>query len=240
MTNYEILQWDSDFFGFKVARITSSGLSSRELVLMLKKLKGNNVKLVYWACDSEHVPPEKTVQDHGGLCVNERVTYGVYLPGLNLEKYPPPFIVDEFTDSKASPQLEKLAVLSGRYSRFNLDPNIPPHKFKEMYLLWINQSINGSMADHVFVVKINNLIRGMVTVSIQNEIGRIGLLSVDPDARSRRVGTTLVRFAQNWYISQGCKTAKVVTQKENVQACRLYEKCNYIEEITKNYYHFWL
>ena len=43
---YQILDWDSDFFGIKVARIKASNLKIEKLTNLLTELKQKRVKLV--------------------------------------------------------------------------------------------------------------------------------------------------------------------------------------------------
>jgi dTDP-4-amino-4,6-dideoxy-D-galactose acyltransferase len=54
------------------------------------------------------------------------------------------------------------------------------------------------------------------------------------------LGLHLVCAAQAKFIEAGYRIGQVVTQLDNVAACRLYEKCGYHLEKLENFYHFWL
>ena len=49
-------------------------------------------------------------------------------------------------------------------------------------------------------------------------------IRVAPAARGRGVGAALVRAAERWALSKGCREWKVETQNINVPACRFYER----------------
>ena len=81
---------------------------------------------------------------------------------------------------------------------------------------------------------------GMVTVGMKNGRGDIGLVAVHESMRGKNVGVNLTRAAQKWAIGKGCRYAQVVTQGNNLAACKLYEKCGYRVESIVNFYHIWI
>ncbi len=50
---YKILDWDSNFFDFKVCKIKSNNLSDIELAAVLAYLYTFNVKLIYYSTEQE-------------------------------------------------------------------------------------------------------------------------------------------------------------------------------------------
>jgi dTDP-4-amino-4,6-dideoxy-D-galactose acyltransferase len=80
----------------------------------------------------------------------------------------------------------------------------------------------------------------MVTVGEKQGRGDIGLLAVAAGMQGSNVGVSLVRAAREWARRKGYRLAQVVTQGENVPACRLYEKCGYAIDKVEHFYHFWI
>lgn len=68
-----------------------------------------------------------------------------------------------YTSHEVSDDLLQLAYESGKYSRFKLDKNLTPKVFTDMYKLWIENSVNGQMADRIYVVEQDNKITAMLT-----------------------------------------------------------------------------
>lgn len=136
--------------------------------------------------------------------------------------------------------VESLAIQSGKYSRFSMDPNISQKQFVNLYKAWIRKSLNPNDADEVLVIRGGDRIVGMATLTDQNSRGTIGLIAVDREFRGNGLGEKLVRAAQINFISKGYEISQVVTQKMNYPACTLYRKCDYLVEKEEYFYHFWL
>lgn len=238
---YQILSWDSNFFGFKVVSITPNRLTILELEHLLTLLRQEDVSLVYWDSDPVDEVSQKAAIKLGGFLADTKILYSV-----NLNKLSGVFItssniyIEEYKENVACSDLLSLAVECGMYSRYKLDKFISSSKFEELYRLWIIKSVNRTLADAVFVARYNGRIIAMVTVSRKNKVGVIGLLAVDKSFRGKNVSKDLIITAHKWYLTQGCEIGRVTTQRVNHIACKFYEKCGYSVENISNYYHFWL
>jgi len=237
MLNYEILKFDSELFGFGVARILVPRLNSATLKNICAQLRQQNIKLLYWPTDSHDATSQLAARDaHGNLC-SEQVTYVIDLK--NIHTFPTPDII-EYQDSKVTPELENQALAAGKYSRFVCDSNFPHHLFVKLYQNWIKNSANKTLASKILIAQHEQKIVGMITLGEKNQRGDIGLLGIDENYRGRGFGKQLVHAAQQEFIKQGYATAQVVTQRANLPACKLYEKCGFTLEKIENYYHLWL
>jgi dTDP-4-amino-4,6-dideoxy-D-galactose acyltransferase len=238
---YQLLSWDSDFFGFIVARIMPYRLTVSELKSMLDSLKNENVSLVYWASDPEDQESQEGARRLGGFLADRKVTYAI-----DLELGPQDLLVaaasriEEYAEPTTTADLEHLAIQSGLFSRYNVDPRISKEQFERLYRHWIRKSVNRTLADTVFVAREGQRIVGMVTVVIKHGQGAIGLISVDERVRRKNIGVNLVRTAQRWAIESGCRHVQVVTQGDNIAGCRMYEKCGFHIKKIEYFYHFWL
>lgn len=238
---YQILRWDTDFFGFIVARIIPYRLILDELEYTLASLKKENVSLVYWASDPSDIESQRSAKLFGGFLADKKITYLVDLRNMSttcLQEVDAN--IEEYLEVLPNSELEVLALKAGVFSRFNIDSKFSKEQYESLYKQWIINSINKKIADAVFVVRERGKIVGMITVGRKNCRGNIGLIAVDESRRGQNMGVNLVSTAHKWFISQGCKIVQVVTQSNNIAACRLYEKCGYHIEKTEHFYHFWL
>lgn len=240
--NFEILSWDSEFFGFKVGRILAPRLTVVELENALIALKKEGVTLLYWPSDPLDLQSQDAAQICNGFLADKKVTYLIESKNIILQSNccKSHLIVDEYTDELPTAELEDLAIQAGIYSRFKIDPRIPDNQFTDLYKLWILNSVNKKMADAVLVARSEDKIIGMVTVGKKGKRADIGLIAVDASMRGKNVGMALVSAAQDWALKNGFGFAQVVTQGENLAACRLYEKCGYHVDKIENIYHFWI
>lgn len=235
---YQILDWDSDFFGLKVARIVAPQLSTRELSETLSELRQQQVQLAYWPTDREL--EADVIARLNGVLADRRTTFVIDLLSLDFATIIPAGTIEPFTDSMSVADLESLAIQSGEYSRFAVDPNFPKEKFVSLYKAWMHKSLRKEIASEVLLIRDGDKIAGMVTLGEKNGRGDIGLIAVDGFYRGRKYGETLVRAAQRWFAAHGYEYGQVVTQGKNRPACSLYTRCGYSIEQVENFYHFWV
>jgi dTDP-4-amino-4,6-dideoxy-D-galactose acyltransferase len=140
--------------------------------------------------------------------------------------------------SKSSKKIYELAILSGIYSRFKLDPFLS-NKFEQLYKLWLDKSITKEMASEVFVYFYNDIEIGLITVKKTENIAIVGLLAVDPLYASKKIGTSLMHSVENWCINNGVDEIHVATQIDNIKACNFYRKNGYITKQVDYIYHYY-
>jgi dTDP-4-amino-4,6-dideoxy-D-galactose acyltransferase len=243
MTSFQILDFDSDLFGFGVAKILPARLKTHELKEICSQLKSAKIKLVYWYADREDKTSNEAALLCNGFLASEQITYAVTLSNImakvaaEISSLPS---VSEYQDLIPQQELNFLALQAGSFSRFKMDPKLDEQLFIKLYNKWILNSVNKTIARKVLVVKQNLQITGMITLGEKNKRGDIGLLAVAKDFRGQNIGKALVRSAQKEFFTWGLKGAQVVTQLANKPACHLYEKCGFSIESIENVYHFWL
>lgn len=228
------MEWDSTFFGISIAQL----LHTPSIESNLSELRELGVNLVYLISENK-LNLEKTVGFFVTVC-DRKITYSKNFTSdkVHLEQSPldiSPYA--EMHDNKE--ELLLLGVKSALYSRFNLDPNIPQSKFEELFRLWTEKSLLKISAREVFVAREQGKICGMITLVDKGGIGNIGLLAVDVQYRGRGIGKALILAAQKWFLSNGYKRGTVVTQQDNIPACRLYERCGYSLFSLVHVYHLW-
>jgi dTDP-4-amino-4,6-dideoxy-D-galactose acyltransferase len=225
---FKILHWDSDFFSYKVAKIKGNLLLHKDLC---DKLYNENIHLAYYS--SSKKLNSRSIGHYNLELVDEKVTFMKQIEQSSLadetefyyEKYP-------------NQPLINLAIESGIYSRFNVDPQIGRKKYEELYTQWIIKSVSREIANAVLVYKIAGKIAGVVTVGYKNERADVGMIAVDKDYRGKGIGKTLMKNAENLYFKK-IKLIQVVTQGVNLPAIKLYSSCGYEKEKTEYFYHLW-
>jgi dTDP-4-amino-4,6-dideoxy-D-galactose acyltransferase len=240
MPSVQLLDWDSDFFGFRVAKIIPPRLTRAEIVDVLEQLRSDRITLAYWASDPEDDESRLAAETGGFFLADKKVTYIRDITTLDISNLDCDEAIQEYRETSLNADLVSLALQSGTYSRFRVDSKIPAHKFEQLYELWIEKSVNKTIAESVLIKKLAGKIVGMVTVGVKNNCGDIGLIAVDESARGMKIGERLVHAALKWSVIKGHTTAQVVTQGVNEIACKLYEKCGYHVGKSENVYHVWL
>jgi len=233
MNNFNILDWDSAFFKFKVASVIPHSLNVVEIEEMTTQMKAEDVRLAYWKT------PIQIDKFPSNTDVNLADVACLYSIGLPSERNIHPQI-SLYSGETISQELENIAIQCGIFSRFNLDKNFPSNSFEQLYRIWIQKSVSKEIADDILVYHENNILAGIVTVSVKNAVGNIGLFGIEESMRGRGIGKALLNAAISYFSDKNCMRSQVVTQSKNDAACGLYEKCGFTVIEKKYCYHFWL
>jgi dTDP-4-amino-4,6-dideoxy-D-galactose acyltransferase len=236
MNNFQILQWDSEFFGFKVAKITEGCISLDSFAETYLNMTNEGIKLIYWPASTDCKHQSELSEKFQGLLVDIKTTYSIELSNIDEIVTKTEVLKSKIPDKK----IIEIAIQCGEYSRYKVDPGIPEEKFEELYKLWMIKSLNGEMADDVIVSKINDAVAGLITVYCKNNIGSIGLVGVHSNFRGKGIGGELIKASLSYFKKMNCTKASVVTQGKNEAACRLYETYGFKVQNQANFYHFWL
>lgn len=226
------LAWDSAFFGFGVGRCDSRDTSADGIARILAEAAARGLRLVYWVVPPE--APADALAAAGVLLVDRKVTY-VAASG---QRQAHPAVTATTTPSD---HLLSLALQSGQYSRFRVDPRMPAGSFERMYAAWLDRSLAGELAREVLVFgEAGKDADGFLALGMKKGRADISLLGVDRASRGRGVGTALVDAAVARAHAWGLANVQVVTQQDNTPACSLYEKCGFTVEAVEHVHHAWL
>ncbi|MEJ5961321.1 GNAT family N-acetyltransferase [Pedobacter immunditicola] len=234
----EYLNWDSDFFGIKIGQVRCSQaeLNNADLIELFKQAKRDQYRLLYFIGDRDLHLDNVILEDFNGKLVDRKIIFG----GVIDDTQEDTSLVEEYHSTVVAPALEQLAYISAEFSRFKLDVNFKKADFKRLYQVWITNSVQKVIADKVFVIIPNEKIQGMITLSVKNGVGVIGLLAIDDQSKGKGFGKQLVNQVKKYLYAQGVDSVEVATQSANVNACRFYEKCGLREKVVSHIYHFWI
>lgn len=227
------LQWDSDFFERRIARVSGSTLDEESATNILTWCEAEQVDCVYLLAEADHA---RTVQ------LAEAHEFGFMDIRLTLERKAPwrskpsnsirPFVASDI------PALKAIASISHRDTRFYYDPHFPDERCDQLYETWIENSCKG-FADQVLVAVHEDQPVGYITCHLHESTGDIGLIAVSTSAQGRGYGTQLIEAALDWFAQQRVTSVSVVTQGRNVPAQRLYQKCGFLTKSLQLWYHRW-
>lgn len=235
------LAWDSGFLGLKVGTVEAAGdCSAGDLDAALRGDTARGFDLLVISHPGDAAGALRPVlDDAGAILVDTKLDYAMPvepsphgIPGA--EQIGAPV---SLADGAA---LEALALESGRFSRFRIDPKIGEARWAELYRLWIRNSLSGEIADSVFVRRRTGAIVGYVTVKRQDPSrARIGIIGVDSAERGTGVGSALVGAARHWAASRKLTELWVATQQANDGANRFYASRGFTLHSKTDIYHLW-
>ena len=163
--NIKLLDWDTANFGFGVAELAYDGIFNFNLGDIRSYLAATypEVKLLY-------IKTSKKI-DRSNIFCDEKITYVKHHQGTNYEAY---LNIESNKNKIITTDLYELAILSGKFSRYNLDVKFPKKSFRHLYMKWIENSVYTEFATDVLVYKYNSKIIGFLTYKDSNDISSIG------------------------------------------------------------------
>jgi len=108
-----------------------------------------------------------------------------------------------------------------------------------LYRQWIINSVTKKIAKEVLVYIQDDEIAGYLTIGEKNSRADLGMASVDSKFRGKGIGFKLFTSAEKWAVDHGYTDIQIVTQGDNLPACKLYEKLGYQSESLEFFYHIW-
>jgi dTDP-4-amino-4,6-dideoxy-D-galactose acyltransferase len=228
----ELLPWDTDFWGFPVARVRSTSLSEPAAVAVDEWCASERIACAYLLADAEDPETARVAPEHGWHYVDSRVTMVRRPPPNGPASGPEPGIRDARAEDE--PALRAIAEASHTNTRFFFDGRFDLERCRELYGIWIAESVRDPDT-RVLVADDGGGLAGYVTIA-RKEGPEIDLIAVAEGSRERGVGTALVKAAIDSAASEGIA---VVTQGRNVAALRLYESLGFLTDSVGSWYHKW-
>ncbi|MDA8219576.1 MAG: GNAT family N-acetyltransferase, partial [Dehalococcoidales bacterium] len=212
-----LLGWDTDFWGFPIARIDSQSLSEELVEDADAWCRLNGVRCLYFLAHSDDPETMHLAANRGFRLVDVRLALGITLD--RREQAAPTSACRSGTSIRQSREsdmqaLRAIAGASHRSSRFYADANFPRARCDLLYETWIEVSCRG-YADTVLVAELGGKPVGYVSCHIERKglqaEGRIGLFAVSGEAQGDGIGRSLLLSALAWFGAQTAGLVPVVT-----------------------------
>ena len=233
--NIEKLNWDTEFFGYEIGKVTLKGFAIEQYEGFLEKATKSKMRLIYvFPLDRISV---KTLLDCKIPLVDTKVTF----EKADFISFKSVNNIKSYDSNEKFGSIQKLALLSGEYSRYRIDKNFSNNEYGRLYSEWIIRSINKEIASDVIIYKKGDLIKGFVSYKMINNIKIVvGLIAVDKTEHGQGIGKVLMQAVENIAFQQGIKKILVSTQFKNEQALRFYKSCGYKIIEQQEIFHLWI
>ncbi len=186
----EKLTWDSDFFGFNVGRIFIYEKDDFDPREFKKMAFDNNYDLVY-VFKFGNFLKDKEISEANLELVDIMLTLSKKLNKDDFRN-----ITYDYRNQLSEQELKEcyyIAEETSVVSRFFNESFIKSRKTRELYRKWIDNALNGSFSDGLFIEKIENKIVGIHLIK-KDEINKTGfftLTGVNPKFKRMGLGKKL-------------------------------------------------
>jgi ribosomal protein S18 acetylase RimI-like enzyme len=229
----QFLEWDTAFFGFRIARVVADRLTRGSLKRIEDWCAAERVRCLYFLARGDDCETVELASEHGFRFIDVRTQFE---RPAEIQQAPGPGIRP--ATPKDIPALAEIARRSHTDSRFYYDSRFPGERCDALYVTWIEKSCQG-WAKAVLVTERERKPAGYVTCDWTEQTGQIGLIAVADWARGGGLGQILVRSSLKLFQEHGVRTVKVVTQGRNIHSQRLYQRCGFLIASVQIWYHRW-
>jgi len=230
------LQWDSEQFGFRAARVelpaatgdyTAARARAAGLVeTALAECRAQGIRHVTARADAGELASIHALEAAGFETIDGIQTFALALAGRS--QCPPlPGLAVRLFEPAELEQVLAIARSSYMYDRFHADAALPAGVADALHETWLRNSCNGTAADAVIVAARGPTVAGYVTCKLEAIRGVIVLVATAGGARRSGVARAATEGALAWFRGRGVETVEVGTQLRNIPAARLYEGCGF-------------
>ncbi len=232
------LPWDSNFWGFPIARLNTETLHPNLLQEATGWCTKNQIKCLYYQCDGHDPETLQLASDAGFKFVDMRVDLEITLSENRVLKSKSKQV--RSCTAEDCPTVQEIAKYSHTDTRFFKDGNFDRDRASELYSRWIEKDFR----ENLVLISINGHeaqgVSGYVTCLVEpSGNGRIGLIGISEPYRGKGIGRELLNSALDWFFKQDVRHVKVATQGTNITALRLYERAGFTTSDVKIWYHKW-
>lgn len=220
--------FDTRIFGFPIAKITNITIEKGKNPLkavqeLVQDLQENKIKYASYRLHAHQFSIIHALERSGFLLVDGLVSFEREITGEEKDTQTAAMRLATRDDSE---ELQQLAGESFISNRFYHDKIFKKYKKEThtFYAEWVENSINGKVADSVLVWEEEGKIIGFV--SLQKN-GHIPLLAVSEVARGKKISRKLLASSLAIFRKWGVKLVKIETVMTNVAALRAYEACGF-------------
>jgi dTDP-4-amino-4,6-dideoxy-D-galactose acyltransferase len=239
LSGCQVLTWDSEFFGRRIARVEPVTIVTAGTTAVDEWCASQKVECVYLLVDANDQTTTDVAQSGGFRLVDVRLTLetvGAPISSSVTEDRGP---LVRLATRDDLPALRAIARTCHRDTRFYTDGHFDRQRCDDLYDLWIEKSYGG-WADRVFVADDDGTAVGYTTCHLGPHEGRIGLVGVSAESRGQGSGRTMMREARKWFAEQGVERISVVTQGRNSSGLRLYQRAGMVVRTVQLWFHKWL
>lgn len=234
------LEWDSAFWGFPVAYLSSRCLTENIMLKIDKVIKNDRIRLIEYLCNCHDKRSVKVAEKNLFHFTDIRLSFEKKLT----ERYYPQ-LPDEFTFGKAVEgnigMLREISKDLYLDSRYFFDENFDEKKATEFYQGWVEKAVVGQYDDECYCMLHNADPVGFCTVKYGTSgEANIGLFGLSKKYQGKGLGRKLLHLTFNALMDKKGDTVFVVTQGRNYSAQRIYQSVGFRTKATELWYHKWL
>jgi dTDP-4-amino-4,6-dideoxy-D-galactose acyltransferase len=232
-----LLEWDTEFFGFPVARADAPELDRDSAAEIDRWCIAQGVRCLYLMLDPQDEESAAAADAGGYRLVDVRLTLR---HGLASVPAPDPDVPIREAGLRDLGALTALAARSHRDSRFYHDDGFPRERCDTLYATWIEQAVRDSDR-WVGVREVEGRAVGYQAVRPPGDSGiaAMEILAVDKSHRREGIGRNLLSAGLRWGRSAGASAVETATQERNRVSLQTHLALGFVCTRREAWHHKW-
>jgi len=236
----ELLDWDSEHFGFPIGRVSAGALTESSAEAVDAWCAERGVRCLYLAADSDDSETARVAAARGFRVVDLRIIASRSYEGLlDLPTGPQEVTVREATDGDLD-YARRLAARSHRSSRFYFDGNFPEDRCDALYEAWIERGVEDPERELLIAVVAGEPVGYYVVAPMgPDRDGYADLVAIDERHRRKGYGRAMYFGGYRHCAARGARVARAVLSHRNLANIRLHEKIGFLTDEIQVWHHKW-
>jgi ribosomal protein S18 acetylase RimI-like enzyme len=236
------LDWDSGFFGFPIAYVTSKYLTPSIAFRVSEFIERHQIRLVEYLCNCHDDVSVRIAEENGFHFTDIR--FSLWRKTDKCETVTPPEgLRFGQAEEEHIPRLREIGAGLYLESRYYFDGSFEEGKIDEFYRSWIEKGVRGRFDDCCYCLFEGNMPVGFCTVrhaKERNRAAKIGVFGIAREWQGNGIGKLLLHKVIAATRERGAESIFVVTQGRNYPAQRLYQSVGFRTHGNELWYHKWL
>jgi dTDP-4-amino-4,6-dideoxy-D-galactose acyltransferase len=234
------LEWDSEHFGFPIARVSGNALSEESAEAVDDWCRDHGIRCLYLCADAGDAKTARIAAAHGFRAVDVRVIARRPYAGLfELPAGPESFTVREATETDLA-FARDLAARSHHTSRFYFDGNFPRDRCDALYRAWVQRGSRDPERRLLIGVVDGDPVGYLVAAPLgPDREGHGDLVAVDERHRGKGFGRALHFAGSQSFAERGALTHRAVMSFRSLAIIRLHEKLGFLTDEVQVWHHKW-
>ncbi len=239
ISSCELLDWDSEHFGFPIAQVTGDAFTRMGPEAVDAWCRDRAIRCLYLSADVGDAETARAAALHGFRIVDVRLAMRRPYAGLLELQTGPEISAREATETDLG-FARRLAARSHRTSRFYFDGNFPRDRCDALYQAWVERASRDPdrrlLIGVVDAEPVGYMSCGPLGPSRE---GHGELVAIEERYRGQGIGRALHFAEYRDYAARGALTQLGVISLRNVVNIRLHEQLGFLTDNVEVWFHKW-
>jgi GNAT superfamily N-acetyltransferase len=236
-----LLEWDSEHFGFPIARVAAATLTAESAEAIDDWCLEHGIRCLYFLADADDPETSRVAAARGYRVIDFRITVRRPLAGVeDLPALGPEAMSVREADERDLAYTRELAARSHTRSRFYFDGGFPRERCDALYRAWVERGFRDP-ARTVRVPVVDGERAGYHVIAPlgPDRESNGELFAVDERHRGKGVALGLMASSLRWLAERGAARHRAVHAARNLGPIRYHERLGFLTDRVEVWHHKW-